>query len=100
MKRKDEKRMRHLYDEWQSSGLSMKSFSKRHDISASTFSYWANKFKKPGGTAQGQGFSPIAISAPGFPGEQKAVAVLEFRSGTRLELFYPVEIDFIKALIQ
>jgi len=96
--------MRHLYEEWESSGLSVKAYSKQKAISPSTFSYWVRKFKNENSDiakAKGkQGFSQIpAFEAQVFPGA-KAAATIHFPSGARLELFYPAGVDFIKALIQ
>lgn len=96
--------MLQLYEEWESSGLSVKAYSTQKGISPSTFSYWVRKFKneKPDtAKANGkQGFSQItAFEGQVFSGA-KAVATIHFPSGTRLELFYPAGVDFIKALIQ
>jgi hypothetical protein len=103
MKQRDNKRMRQLYEEWASSGLSLKTYSKQKGISPSTFSYWVGKFRKEkpaiSRVNDDQGFSQIsALDEQIFPGA-KVAATIHFPSGARLELFYPAGVDYIKALI-
>lgn len=96
--------MHQLYEEWGSSGLSLKTFSKQKAISASTFSYWVRKFnneKADIGHVNGkQGFSQIPVLEDQVFSGASVVATIHFPSGARLELFYPAGVDFIKALIQ
>lgn len=93
-----------LYEQWQSSGLNIKTFSKQHAIAPSTFYYWVKKFKDDNQRAKGivskQGFSELSIPRPIPLSDQKALAVIHFPCGTRLEFHYPVEAGFIKTLIQ
>jgi hypothetical protein len=104
MKQRDNNRMRQLYEEWASSGLSLKTYSKQKAISASTFSYWVRKFKKEDlDTSQvndKRGFSQIPVFGDQISPGAKVAATIHFPSGARLDLFYPVGVDFIKALIQ
>lgn len=104
MKQRDNNGMRQLYEEWISSGLSLKIYSKQKSISPSTFSYWARKFKKEkadisqaGGK---QGFSQIPVFGDEIFAGANAAATIHFPSGARLDLFYPAGVDFIKSLIQ
>ena len=93
-----------LYEQWQSSGLNIKTFSKHHTIATSTFYYWVKKFKNDDQRSKGivskQGFSELSIPRPISLADQRALAVIHFPCGIRLEFNYPVEADFIKTLIQ
>ena len=94
MKQRSNENMRQLYDQWQSSGLSMKAFSKQHNITPTTFYYWVKKFNKENiatpGTVDKKGFSQLQVTGPLSSGEQKALTVIVFPSGIRLELNFPV----------
>jgi transposase-like protein len=102
----DIKKMRYLYDQWQSSGLGKVAFCRQHGVRPNTFHYWIKKFRagpQPPTRAKtkDKGFSQIPIAHPVEPDHtQKAMAVVNFPSGTSLELFYPAEASFLKELLQ
>jgi hypothetical protein len=101
MKQHDKKSMRQLYEQWQSSGSSMKTFSEQQGIRHTTFYYWAKVLKKEGlpstAVKDKPGFSQIPVPQPE---NSKALAIIRFPSGARLELHYRAEASFIKALVQ
>lgn len=103
MKQRDNEMMRPLYDQWQSSGLSMKAFSKQHNISSTTFYYWVKKFNNEdlpnSGSIGDQGFAQLQVPQTLSSLDQKAMAVIHYPSGVRLELTFPVEASFLKSLI-
>lgn len=103
MKQRDNEKMRQLYDQWQSSGLSMKAFSQQNNIRSTTFYYWVKKFKNEDlsitETIGEQRFSQIPVPGSVSSVDQKALTVIHFPSGIRLELFFPVEATFLKSII-
>lgn len=97
----DIKKMRHLYKQWQSSGLSKIAFCKQQGIRANTFHYWIKKFRTEDPSGSPKRFSQISIIQPivAEP-KQQAVVVINFPSGMSLELFSPVEASYLKDLLQ
>lgn len=94
--------MSRLYAQWQSSGLTKVAFCKENKIVKSTFHYWIKKLheKEPSSSTRGSGFSQIPVQplAP-VSQDQQALAVINFPSGVRVELFSPVEASFLKQLM-
>lgn len=92
-----------MYGQWQSSGLSMKSFCEQKGIHRNTFYYWAKtikKDKKLPATAPEKGFSQILVSQPHSNPCAQPVVIINFPNGSRIEFYYPVEASVIKPLIQ
>lgn len=87
-----------LYQEWKDSGESQAAFAKRQGIRPTTFGYWVKKYDKlstshSGG--QAGGFCPIALPS----GQGKAVAIIQYPSGARLEFYVGVDALYLKSLL-
>lgn len=46
MRKFDINTMRRLYEEWESSGMSMKAFSLKNNINSANFNYWTKSIRK------------------------------------------------------
>ncbi len=90
--------MRGLYEEWESSGLSMKAFSLNHNINPTTFNYWVRSIRKKRQHVQSPGFLRLPIHKEAPDGAR--VATITFPSGIRLELYHPLEAWVIKELLR
>ncbi len=86
MKRYKRELMLPLYEQWQESGRSKRSFAISHRIAPNTFYYWANKIERASAPSS-SGFQRIeseVLSAGAAPGE--LMAAVQYPSGIRLEL--------------
>lgn len=104
MKRHDHQQMRSLYEQWQASGESKTVFATRNGVRPTTFYYWVQKFKKSflaaSPSVPGSGFRPITIEGAAIVNQGQAMAVIHYPSGARLELYSPVEAQFLKTLVE
>ncbi|CAN5888736.1 hypothetical protein BH24BAC1_BH24BAC1_39760 [soil metagenome] len=104
MKQHDIKKMHRLYEQWQSCGLSNAAFCRQQGIRNSTFHYWVKKFGQAGvptlENPQRKGFFHLPVQPVIAAQHQQALAVINFPSGIRLELFCPLEAPFLKDLVQ
>ena len=94
-------RMRELYDQWQTQGISKQAFCNQNGISYYKFNYWVKKFRRDNAneSISRKGFSQIAIQQPPLQQPQRPVlATFVFASGARLELFTALDASFIKEL--
>jgi hypothetical protein len=101
MKNETEK-MRELYDQWRTQGISKQAFCNRNGMGYHKFNYWVKKFggKNVATAALARGFSQISVPQPELPGQdQQALAAITFPSGARIELFGFLDASFIRKLI-
>lgn len=101
MKNETEK-MRELYDQWQTQGISKQAFCKRNGMGYHKFNYWVKKFhgKNVATMSPPRGFSQISVPQPELVGQdQQALAAITFPSGARIELFGSLDASFIRKLI-
>lgn len=89
--------MRRLYEEWKSSGLSMKAFSLERNINPATFNYWSRRIRKERRQAPVD-FLRLPITQ-GISDSAKAATII-FPSGARLDLYHPLDASFIKELVR
>jgi len=90
--------MRAYYQEWKSSGLSMKVFSKENELTYSTFSYWVRKFSSDGGIAAG--FVELNVGgSPGGNSDPAPIVEIEYRSGTKVRFYCLTDASVIKSLV-
>jgi transposase-like protein len=100
MRRHDKKLKAQLLNEWQTSGEHKSDFANRHGIGLSTFYHWTKHLKVSVRQKKVQGFEPIPIGEPETAFEITPTAVIHYLSGTRLELYTPVDVRHLKALIK
>jgi len=101
MKNEKEK-MRELYDQWQTQGISKQAFCNQNGIGYHKLNYWVKKFrgKNVAMAAEARGFSQISVPQPELlDQDQQALAVITFPSGARIELFGSLDASFIRKLI-
>lgn len=89
--------MRARYEEWKSSGLSMKTFSEENELAYSTFSYWVRKFNSDGGVAAG--FVELNVGSDGGSLSPAPVVEIEYRSGTKVRFYCLADASVIKSLV-
>ena len=102
MKQQDSKKMRAIYEQWLISGQSKSFFSNKCGLRLSTFNYWIKKFQTinelPSNNSRG--FSQLAIQDNISVGSSKAAAIINFPSGIRVELCFPVSALYLKELVE
>ena len=101
MKNETEK-MRELYDQWQTQGISKQAFCNQNGMGYHKFNYWVKKFrhKNVAPAVPTRGFSLIPVQKPDvIEQNQQVLAAITFPSGARIELFGSLEASFIKKLI-
>lgn len=97
------KKMRKLYDQWQTQGISKQAFCNQNGIGYHKFNYWVKKFKSEEriGILPVSGFSQIPSNEPDLaPDEKQAHAVITFPSGARLELSGFLDSSLIRELVR
>ncbi|WP_149243432.1 IS66 family insertion sequence element accessory protein TnpA [Dyadobacter sp. 32] len=101
MKTETEK-MRELYDQWQTQGVSKQAFCKQNGMGYHKFNYWVKKFH-PNNFSPAvptRGFSRIPVEEPEVTEQnQHLLAAITFPSGARIELFGSLDAALIKKLI-
>jgi hypothetical protein len=86
-----------LFYRWQRSGLSKAAFADSEGISKVSFYSWCKKFEtKSDSQDASTGFTRIELAE--FA-SQVAVAKISYPSGVSVELFGPLDPDWIKALV-
>ncbi len=86
-----------LFYRWQRSGLSKAAFADREGISKVSFYSWCKKFETKTDSQDSQsGFSRIELTEATA---QIAVAKINYPNGISVELFGPLDPDWIKALV-
>ncbi|WP_031529667.1 IS66 family insertion sequence element accessory protein TnpA [Dyadobacter crusticola] len=101
MKNETEK-MRKLYGQWQTQGISKQAFCNQNGIGYHKFNYWVKKFGTRNSTAvvPARGFSQIPGEEPeAIEQSQQALAAITFPSGARIELFGFLDASFIRKLV-
>jgi hypothetical protein len=101
MKNETEK-MRKLYDQWQTQGISKQAFCKKNGIGYHKFNYWVKKFGTKNSTAMvpARGFSQIPVEVPdAIEQSYHALAAITFPSGARIELFGSLDALLIRKLV-
>jgi hypothetical protein len=97
MKKHDKDTMRRMYEEWESSGMSMKAFSLENHINPATFNYWARSIKNERQQTGTTGFVRLPVPMPVAGGA--LAASITFPSGARLDLYHPIDASFVKSLV-
>lgn len=99
MKQQDSKKMRAIYEQWLISGESKSIFSNKYGLRLSTFNYWIKKFQTMNESARhnSKGFSQLAVQGITV-GSSQAVAIINFPSGIKVELCFPVSALYLKEL--
>jgi transposase len=86
-----------LFYRWQRSGLSKSAFADSEGISKVSFYSWCKKFEtKSDSQDASTGFTRIELAESA---SQVAVAKISYPSGVSVELFGPLDPDWIKALV-
>jgi hypothetical protein len=101
MKNETEK-MRELYDQWQTQGISKQAFCNQNGMGYHKFNYWVKKFrhKNVAPAVPTRGFNLIPVQKQDvIEQNQQALAAITFPSGARIELFGSLDASFIKKLI-
>ena len=101
MKNETEK-MRKLYDQWQTQGISKQAFCNQNGMGYHKFNYWVKKFRRKNvaPVELTRGFSQIPVQQPDvIEQNQQALAAITFPSGARIELFGSLDASFIRKLI-
>ena len=79
-----------LIDQWEKSGLPIKTFSQQHDFSDSVFHTWLNKYRRGNKVVKQQkGFLPLHIASNSSMGEDSRNFYVEIimASGTQIKLY-------------
>lgn len=100
--KKETEKMRELYDQWQTQGISKQAFCNGNSIGYHKFNYWVKKIRSKNSTpvVSTGGFSQIPVQLPDvIEQNQQALAAITFPSGARIELFGSLDASFIKKLI-
>ena len=96
------KKMRELYDQWQTQGISKQAFCNQNGMGYHKFNYWVKKFRGKHATTMSatRGFSQISVPQPELLGQdQQTLAAITFPSGVRIELFGSLDASFIRKLV-
>lgn len=101
IKRTEQEKLQ-LIEQWEKSGLPIKTFCLQNNFSDSLFHSWLNKYRRGRKAGkQKNEFIPLPISAPSFLGEDHCSLYAEvvLASGSRIKLYQPVGVDFLRTLI-
>ena len=88
-----------LIQEWEGSGLSQKSFYKRHGIKPHIFWYWLRRYRDSQGPLVSQeatGFVSVQMDPPSA---ESVMAEIIYPDGTRLILKEGVSLSFLQSLL-
>jgi len=78
-----------LIDQWEKSGLPIKTFSEEHQFSDSIFHTWLNKYRRGKNQKQQKGFLPLHVASNSSITEDSSNfhAEIIMASGTRIKLY-------------
>ena len=90
-----------LIDQWEKSGLPIKTFSEQHQFSDSIFHSWLNKYRRNKKTSPAEkSFLPLQISgSPLVTADARPYAEIITANGNQVKLFQPVSVDFLRKLL-
>lgn len=92
MRQYTEKEKLNWLADWQTSGVSAKSFAKDKPFSVSSLRYWKRKFKSSSASSS---FVQVIPELPKI----SPYAKLSYPSGITLEVYSPVSADYFKTLL-
>ncbi len=100
--RRSEQEKLELISQWEKSGLSIKQFCHQHHFSDSLFHSWLNKYRRHNQTAPAQNgdFLALPITAPAATAEDcfSLYAEVILKGGSRIKLYQPVSVDYLRTL--
>lgn len=101
MKKYDQTTKQKLIQEWLASGERKSDFAARHHINRYTFYCWVRKRTGKPTEDNSKGFQQITIEGKESRlSSQSPAAVIHYPSGAILELYPPLNIEFVKSLIK
>ena len=90
-----------LIDQWEKSGLPIKTFCEQHKFSDSLFHSWLNRYRRNKKASPAEkSFLPLQISSsPLVTADAHPYAEIITANGNRVKLFQPVTVDFLRKLL-
>jgi hypothetical protein len=87
------------FQHWQTSGLSQMAYSNVHGLTFHKFNYWCRKFQKAGfhSDAPASGFVSVRVKEPAHA--STAWLEIERADGSRIRFYQPIEVTFLKSLL-
>ena len=85
-----------LIEKWQASGINLKKFCNKHDLSVHIFYYWLRKYKQLE-TSSRTGFIPVDVNH--IEESSKIEVQILYPNGVQITLSDEVSIPRIKALM-
>jgi transposase-like protein len=99
--RRTEQQKLDLIDQWEKSGLPIKTFSEQHKFSDSIFHSWLNKYRRNKKTLPAErSFLPLHLSQSAVVStDVPPYAEIITANGNQVKLFQPVTVDFLRKLL-
>ena len=99
--KRTEQRKLDLIDQWEKSGLPIKTFCEQHKFSDSLFHSWLNKYRrKKKALPAEKSFLPLQVSDSPLVGAYAApYAEIITANGNQVKLYQPVTVDFLRKLL-
>ena len=99
--RRTEQQKQDLIDQWEKSGLPIKTFSEQHQFSDSIFHSWLNKYRRNKKTLPAEkSFLPLQITgSPLVSAVAHPYAEIITANGNQVKLYQPVTVDFLRKLL-
>ncbi len=91
-----------LIEQWEKSGLPIKTFSDQHQFSDSIFHSWLNKYRRNKKAVKvRKAFVPVQITPSSSLHENSSSLYAEVitAKGNQVRLYQPVNVDFIRKLL-
>ena len=90
-----------LIEQWEQSGLPILTFCRQHHFSDSVFHSWLNKYRRRKEVKPPNKFIPVQITQPITSREENEALFAEVIgvSGSRIKLYQPVAVDFLRTLM-
>lgn len=91
-----------LIEQWEKSGLPIKTFSDQHQFSDSIFHSWLNKYRRNKKISKVQkAFVPVQIKSSSLllENSNSLYAEVVTAKGNQVKLYQPVSVDFLHKLI-
>lgn len=100
IKRTEQEKL-HLIDQWEKSGLPIKTFCNQHNFSDSLLHTWLNKYRRDRKAVKGQKeFIPLRvtpIALGNHPGSLYAEVITS--KGTQVKFYQPVSDDLLRKIL-
>jgi len=109
MRQKKQAKMYSLVEQWQASNQSKKTFCKAHQLNATTFHYWIQKYNlsrvEDSTSIQDNSFVTLSVSEPPQKTDQLEESFdegieLNYPNGVHLRLNGPLSISYLSSLIK